>query len=27
LTLIKPAKLEEVSSGIWEIAEIGEFET
>jgi hypothetical protein len=27
LTLIKPAKLKEVSSGIWEIAEIGEFET
>ena len=27
LTLIKPAKLKEVSSGLWEIAEIGEFET
>ena len=27
LTLIKPAKLKEVSSGIWEIEEIGKFET
>jgi hypothetical protein len=27
LTLIKPAKLKEVSSGLWEIAEKGEFET
>lgn len=26
LTLIKPAKLKEVSSGLWEIVEIGEFE-